>query len=112
MIKYYPQTLSISEMIRKSPEMGLVDLAEKQRLKDVEDKKARGKGAPKKAKTKGGFLYTVAGLVVDVFQIQRTVVVRTGNGSNEAVSTSHYNSYNCSLIRRWTAGYVHYSGLR
>jgi hypothetical protein len=33
--------------------MGIVDPVEVQRLADVEDKKRRGKGTPKKAKTKG-----------------------------------------------------------
>jgi len=52
MIKYYPQTLSIAAIIKESPELGLVDFKEQQRFQDVEDKKARGKGAPKKAKSK------------------------------------------------------------
>jgi len=34
--------------MREAPELGLVDLQEKQRLQDVADKKARGKGPPKK----------------------------------------------------------------
>jgi len=48
MITYYPQTLSIAAIMREAPELGLVDLQEKQRLQDVADKKARGKGPPKK----------------------------------------------------------------
>ncbi|KAF9653869.1 hypothetical protein BDM02DRAFT_1094849 [Thelephora ganbajun] len=53
MTDYYPPTLSLSSIIRQFPEMELVDAAEKQRLQDVEDRKKRGKGAPKKAKSKG-----------------------------------------------------------
>lgn len=53
MMNYYPPTLSLSSIIRKYPELELVDAAEQQRLQDVEDKKKRGKGAPKKAKSKG-----------------------------------------------------------
>jgi small subunit ribosomal protein S33 len=53
MISYYPQTLSISAIIKESPELGLVDYKEQQRLQDVKDRKARGKGAPKKIKEKG-----------------------------------------------------------
>ena len=52
-MNYYPPTLSLSSIIRKYPELELVDAAEQQRLQDVEDKKKRGKGAPKKAKSKG-----------------------------------------------------------
>ena len=52
-MNYYPPTLSLSSIIRKFPEMQLVDAAEQQRLQDVEDRKKRGKGAPKKAKSKG-----------------------------------------------------------
>lgn len=53
MMNYYPPTLSLSSIIRQFPEMELVDATEKQRLQDVEDRKKRGKGAPKKAKSKG-----------------------------------------------------------
>jgi len=53
MMNYYPPTLSLSSIIRQFPEMELVDAAEQQRLQDVEDRKKRGKGAPKKAKSKG-----------------------------------------------------------
>lgn len=52
-MNYYPPALSLSSIIRQFPEMGLVDATEQQRLQDVEDKKKRGKGAPKKAKSKG-----------------------------------------------------------
>ncbi|KAJ7090584.1 mitochondrial ribosomal subunit S27-domain-containing protein [Mycena crocata] len=53
MVEYYPKTISLSEIARKFPELGIINEAEVQRLADVEDKKRRGKGTPKKAKTKG-----------------------------------------------------------
>lgn len=56
-MNYYPQTLSLSSIIRQFPEMELVDATEQQRLQDVEDRKKRGKGTPKKAKSKGLFLF-------------------------------------------------------
>ncbi|TFK65340.1 hypothetical protein BDN72DRAFT_871842 [Pluteus cervinus] len=51
-VKYYPQELNLAEIARKYPELEIVDEIEEQRLIDVEEKKKRGKGAPKKAKTK------------------------------------------------------------
>ena len=53
MIKYYPEQLSIAKIIRKFPEMGWKNEEEEIRLQGIVDRKARGKGAPKKAKTKG-----------------------------------------------------------
>ncbi|EGN96408.1 hypothetical protein SERLA73DRAFT_186143 [Serpula lacrymans var. lacrymans S7.3] len=52
MVKYYPQEINIAKAIRAYPELEMVNKAEVQRLQDVEDKKKRGKGAPKKAKDK------------------------------------------------------------
>ncbi|KAG6810332.1 hypothetical protein H0H92_012366 [Tricholoma furcatifolium] len=52
MIKYYPPVINIAQLARKYPELELVDEDEEQRLQDIEDRKKRGKGAPKKAKTK------------------------------------------------------------
>ncbi|KAF8196700.1 mitochondrial ribosomal subunit S27-domain-containing protein [Mycena galopus ATCC 62051] len=53
MVKYYPEVISLSSIAREYPKMGIVDPREVQRLADVEDRKRRGKGTPKKAKTKG-----------------------------------------------------------
>lgn len=53
MVKYYPQEINLSRIARQYPELELVDEQEEQRMQDVEDKKKRGKGAPKKAKSKG-----------------------------------------------------------
>ncbi|KAJ7173812.1 mitochondrial ribosomal subunit S27-domain-containing protein [Mycena filopes] len=52
MVTYYPEVISLSKIAREFPEMGIVDAKEAQRLQDVEDRKRRGKGTPKKAKTK------------------------------------------------------------
>lgn len=54
MVKYYPKPdLSITKINNKYPGWDLVDTEEVVRLGDIEEKKSRGKGAPKKAKTKG-----------------------------------------------------------
>ncbi|RDB19315.1 Mitochondrial 37S ribosomal protein S27 [Hypsizygus marmoreus] len=52
MLKYYPPEINLAQIARKYPELEIVDEVEEQRLQDVEDRKKRGKGAPKKAKTK------------------------------------------------------------
>jgi len=51
MIEYYPNQLSISSINREVQGLNLIDEDEEQRLQDVADKKKRGKGAPKKAKS-------------------------------------------------------------
>jgi hypothetical protein len=53
MANYYPAEINLAQIIRKYRDLQLVDPIEQQRLVDVEDRKRRGKGAPKKAKTKG-----------------------------------------------------------
>jgi small subunit ribosomal protein S33 len=53
MIEYYPHQLSISAINKEFQGLDLIDEDEVQRLQDVEDKKKRGKGAPKKAKSAG-----------------------------------------------------------
>ncbi|KAJ7035681.1 mitochondrial ribosomal subunit S27-domain-containing protein [Mycena alexandri] len=52
MATYYPKVISLSQIAREFPKMGIVDSKEAQRKQDVEDRKRRGKGTPKKAKTK------------------------------------------------------------
>ncbi|KAJ6581237.1 mitochondrial ribosomal subunit S27-domain-containing protein [Mycena capillaripes] len=52
MVNYYPQTIHLSQIAREFPKMGIIDPKEVQRKADVEDRKRRGKGTPKKAKTK------------------------------------------------------------
>lgn len=53
MLEYYPEQPDIAALIRQFPDEGLRNTAEETRLQDIIDKKARGKGTPKKAKTKG-----------------------------------------------------------
>lgn len=53
MLEYYPERPDIAALIRQFPDEGLRNTAEETRLQDIIDKKARGKGTPKKAKTKG-----------------------------------------------------------
>jgi hypothetical protein len=61
MIEYYPNQLSFSALNKEFPGLDLVDECEEQRLQDVADKKKRGKGAPKKAKSAGTYTaYTVS----------------------------------------------------
>ena len=50
---YYPHQLSISAINKEFQGLDLIDEDEEQRLQDVADKKKRGKGAPKKAKSAG-----------------------------------------------------------
>ena len=56
MVDYYPQQLSISLLNKQFEGLNLIDEDEEQRLQDVADKKKRGKGAPKKAKSAGLFV--------------------------------------------------------
>ncbi|THH21459.1 hypothetical protein EW146_g102 [Bondarzewia mesenterica] len=53
MMQYYPQQVSFAALNHENPGWNLVDPVEQQRFQDVEDRKIRGKGAPKKAKNKG-----------------------------------------------------------
>ncbi|KAH9890503.1 mitochondrial ribosomal subunit S27-domain-containing protein [Cubamyces lactineus] len=51
MIRYYPDTLTVAEFNRMPGGFKIQNWEEYQRLADVEEKKRRGKGAPKKAKS-------------------------------------------------------------
>ncbi|PCH38535.1 hypothetical protein WOLCODRAFT_115641 [Wolfiporia cocos MD-104 SS10] len=54
MVEYYPKELTVAKFNRLClGQWKIVDTTEETRLADVEAKKKRGKGAPKKAKTKG-----------------------------------------------------------
>lgn len=52
MVRYYPQEINLSQIARQYPELELVNEDEEQRFLDVDDRKRRGKGAPKKADKK------------------------------------------------------------
>jgi small subunit ribosomal protein S33 len=64
MIEYYPNQLSFSALNKDFPRLDLADEYEEQRLQDVVDKKKRGKGAPKKAKSAGTHIVYAVSLAV------------------------------------------------
>ena len=54
LVAYYPpKDLTFKNVRRMFPELGLVDLDERQRIADLAARKARGKGPPPKANSKG-----------------------------------------------------------
>lgn len=53
MVRYYPQKLDLHAIIRKYPELDFNNQEDEARLAKIRVDRARGKGAPKKAKTKG-----------------------------------------------------------
>ena len=56
MLAYYPQTFDIARIARQYPDLEIVNEDEEERLQDVLERKKRGKGPPKKAKSKGIFV--------------------------------------------------------
>ncbi|KIP07495.1 hypothetical protein PHLGIDRAFT_89468 [Phlebiopsis gigantea 11061_1 CR5-6] len=52
MVNYYPVQLSISEARKMFPKFDAIDFQEQERVEDVEARKARGKGTPRKARSK------------------------------------------------------------
>jgi small subunit ribosomal protein S33 len=98
MAAYYPEILNITEM-RKSNRAAqfMVDFAERQRLQDVEDKKARGKGTPTKAKSSGAYrTYLLEYGVLMSTCLQRTAGVPRGSGRFR--DTSLYLCNGCSIM--------------
>ena len=69
MVKYYPKQISIAKLIKESPEIGWVNHAEEQRLQDIADLKARGKGTPKKARSKGMIFLALYRLKTNIYLI-------------------------------------------
>jgi hypothetical protein len=55
MATYYPESFDISAIARKYPELEIVNEEEVQRVQDTKDRRKRGKGPPKKIKSKGEF---------------------------------------------------------
>ena len=119
-MNYYPPTFSLSSIIRQFPEMGLVDTVEKQRLQDVEDRKKRGKGAPKKAKSKGPlfqFRFVSIRFLTSssvLFVLQLTAGVLRGNGrERDKAVVLWYNRrlraqiFECVGPRRWRIVITH-----
>ena len=59
MVQYYPPRITFKDIEHMlDGEFGATDLAEQERLDGVEERKRRGKGTPKKAKSKGTVLYS------------------------------------------------------
>ncbi|XP_006462222.1 hypothetical protein AGABI2DRAFT_186236 [Agaricus bisporus var. bisporus H97] len=52
MVAYYPPKIDIAAIVRQYLSLEMVNEDEQTRLEDIKFKKKRGKGAPKKAKTK------------------------------------------------------------
>jgi len=52
MLSYYPQSFDISHIARRYPDLEIVNDDEEERLQDVLERRRRGKGPPKKAKSK------------------------------------------------------------
>jgi len=52
MVSYYPEAFNINKIVKTYPELEMVNDDEEERLADVAERRKRGKGAPKKAKTK------------------------------------------------------------
>lgn len=53
MLNYYPETLTVADLRKGCPDWQIQDQRELERLADIDDRKARGKGTPKKAKSSG-----------------------------------------------------------
>lgn len=58
LLKYYPEELDVAAAIRQFKELKVLNEEEEQRLMDVADRKARGKGAPKKVSKKGMYMHS------------------------------------------------------
>jgi hypothetical protein len=81
MVNYYPPVIHLAAIAREFPKMGIVDPKEQQRLADVEDRKRRGKGTPKKAKTKGTHVGVSSSVLTKpLFVPQRTAEGRRRSG--------------------------------
>ena len=92
MTRYYPHELTIAKFNRMPGDFKIQDWDEYQRLADVEEKKRRGKGVPKKAKSAGqSCMFFDQGLVLKSHALrQRRVAGCPGNGSgNRALSPSY-----------------------
>jgi small subunit ribosomal protein S33 len=79
MVRYYPPRITFKDIEKMlGGEFGVTDLAEQQRLDDVAARKRRGKGPPKKAKTKGAPPFSLASIETQVLTVllQRTADVR------------------------------------
>lgn len=71
MVQYYPKQLSFKDLSRAMPELKLVNFEEEQRLFDVAERKKRGKGAPKKAKSPGTWDFACSSCTTLTHNVQR-----------------------------------------
>jgi small subunit ribosomal protein S33 len=103
MVKYYPKVPNLSQLIKQNLEIGWTNEEAKVRLQDIEDRKARGKGAPKKAKSEGIFsspLWHCKKWILTCCGLQMTVGGRTGRArSARAHNTRTAMYYNESINR-------------
>jgi hypothetical protein len=79
MVTYYPESFDISAIARKYPELEIVNEDEVQRVQDAKDRRKRGKGPPKKIKSKGelsGFLLSFFSMHVYTFCVYGLILVR------------------------------------
>jgi hypothetical protein len=53
MVAYYPDEFNINKIVKSYPELEMVDEVEEDRLAKIAERRRRGKGAPRKAKTEG-----------------------------------------------------------
>lgn len=80
MINYYPPKFDIAQIVRRYPELEMVNEEEQTRLDDIEFKKKRGKGAPKKARSKGLLLlFTLPSQVLRIVKASRGELARSGD---------------------------------
>lgn len=93
MAQYYPRTINLSQIAREYPELGIVNEYEEQRVQDVEDKKRRGKGTPKKTKDKS----TLRPPPLIQFSFSRRGQSESGQ---EAVEYSGWNAFISIITRR------------
>jgi len=67
MLSYYPQSFNIPRIAAEHPDLEIVNDDEEERLQDVMDRRKRGKGPPKKAKTEGHCLHLSSARILITF---------------------------------------------
>jgi small subunit ribosomal protein S33 len=94
LISYYPEQFDINKIVKAHPELEMVDEEEEERLADVADRRKRGKGAPRKAKSKGRCWLWVSSFITDLFS-QLTVGGCIRNDDRRSLLYQLFSS--CSL---------------
>jgi len=107
MLAYYPESFNIAQITRQYPELEIVNEDEEERLQDVLDRKKRGKGPPKKAKSKGcPILSFFRNTYAEYRQRKADVWAKSDNGFSTCLSIifgSFVRSQKCN---------IYYSGKR